>query len=140
MTADEFVSRLEKVRRTGRGTWIACCPAHEDRTPSMTIREADDGRILLHCFAGCDVSAITGAVGVELHELFPDSREDYTAPLRRSFPAADVLEALVGETFYVAYMAAAMAGGYQLEERDKLILEQACDRVMEARRLALGER
>lgn len=139
MTADEFVSRLEKAKRTGRGTWIACCPAHEDRSPSMTIRETDGGTILLHCFAGCDVYAIASAVGVELHELFPPKPEaDFVKPLRRSFPASDVLEAVSTEAFYVAFMASQMATGHELDQVDREVLLQSCERLMEARRLALG--
>jgi DNA primase len=53
MKVDAFLDKLTKVKRTGNGTWLACCPAHEDRSPSMSVRELDDGRVLVHCFAGC---------------------------------------------------------------------------------------
>ena len=43
---------LEDVRQTGLDQWMARCPSHEDKTPSLSIREGDDGRVLLHCFAG----------------------------------------------------------------------------------------
>jgi len=145
MKAEAFLSRCEKVRRTGDGTWIACCPAHEDRNPSMTVRELEDGRVLVHCFAGCAVDSILGAVGMDFDALFPDKppRADHVAPLRRPFPAADVLEAVANETFYVAFMAAALANapvGYGLTDRDRALLSQSYDRLMEARRLALGPR
>lgn len=95
---DNLLPRLEKVRRTGSGTWLACCPAHDDRHPSMTVRELEDGRLLLHCFTGCDVGQIVGAVGLELSDLFPPrALGDCVQPVRRPFPAADVLEALAGE-------------------------------------------
>jgi hypothetical protein len=140
MKAEAFLSRCEKVRRTGNGTWIACCPAHEDRSPSMTVRELEDERVLVHCFAGCAVDAILGAVGLDFDALFPDKppRADHVAPLRRPFPAADVLEAVAGEVFYVAYMAATMGQGHQLSATDKALLDQSYDRIMESRRLALG--
>jgi len=137
--AEAFLSSCEKVRSTGNGTWIACCPAHEDRNPSMTVRELEDGRVLVHCFAGCAVDAVLGAVGLDFDALFPDRpKQDHVAPLRRPFPAADVLEAVVGETFYVAFMAAIMSEGHVLTPTDKRLLEQSYDRIMEARRLALG--
>ena len=41
-----------KAKRVG-STWMACCPTHEDRNPSLSIREAD-GKILVHCHAGCE--------------------------------------------------------------------------------------
>lgn len=140
MKAEAFLSRCEKVRATVNGTWIACCPGHEDKNPSMTVRELEDGRVLVHCFAGCDVEQILGAVGMDFDALFPDKppRADHIAPLRRPFPASDVLEAVANETFYVAYMAATMADGYQLDQHDRTILMQAFDRLMEARRLGLG--
>jgi hypothetical protein len=36
------------------------CPAHEDQDPSLSIRDADDGQILVHCHAGCDQSLVIG--------------------------------------------------------------------------------
>jgi hypothetical protein len=40
--------------RKAGGGWIACCPAHDDREPSLSIRDADDGKVLVRCHAGCD--------------------------------------------------------------------------------------
>ena len=57
MNVAALLERLEKVRRTPTGH-IARCPAHPDKTPSLSIREADDGKLLVHCFAGCDHDAI----------------------------------------------------------------------------------
>jgi hypothetical protein len=71
MIAHRLLDRLEKVRSTGPGRWSACCPSHRDGTPSLSIREADDGRLLIHCFAGCDVGEIVAAVGLGLEQLFP---------------------------------------------------------------------
>ena len=39
--------------KAGAG-WMALCPVHHDRKPSLSIREADEGRVLVHCHAGCD--------------------------------------------------------------------------------------
>jgi hypothetical protein len=69
MSADRVLSGLEKVRRTGPGRWSARCPAHEDRAPSLSIRETDDGRVLLHCFGGCQTEAVIGALGLEWEAL-----------------------------------------------------------------------
>ena len=72
MTAEEMLSRLEKVKRTGPGRWIARCPAHDDKDPSLSIRELDDGGFLLHCFASCGVDDVVAAIGIELSDLFPE--------------------------------------------------------------------
>src|SRR6185312_8947072 len=50
MSADA-IARALKARRSGTG-WIAKCPAHDDRNPSLSIRDAD-GKVLFHCHAGC---------------------------------------------------------------------------------------
>ena len=68
--------------------WQSLCPAHEDRSPSLSVREGDDGRALVHCFVGCEVEAILPAVGLQLTDLFDDRSEPaWTAPpgLERRF-------------------------------------------------------
>jgi hypothetical protein len=49
----ETLARALGGRRSGR-TWLARCPAHDDREPSLAIRDGDDGHVLVHCHAGCD--------------------------------------------------------------------------------------
>lgn len=89
---DNLVSRLQKPKRTGKDSWIACCPAHQDKNPSMTIREIEPDKILLHCFAGCSVEEITGAVGLGIGDLMPDRAPDaLRKPTAIPFNARDVL-------------------------------------------------
>ncbi len=72
MTVQELLSQLDGVRHTPRG-WTAKCPAHDDRRPSLSIRETDDGQTLVYCFAGCSVEAICAALGLRLCDLFANS-------------------------------------------------------------------
>ena len=72
MSADELLSKLDRVRVHGTNKWSARCPAHADRSPSLSIRVAEDGRILVHCFAGCSVHEICGMLGLSVGELFSD--------------------------------------------------------------------
>lgn len=102
MNIDNLLSRLHKVKKTGPDRWLACCPAHEDKTPSMAIRELGDGRILIHDFAGCSVEAILDAVGLSFDDLFPERLMDHGKPLSRPFNAHDVLEALSMESMIVS--------------------------------------
>lgn len=67
----DFLERLEGVRQTGPGNWSAKCPAHADRSPSLSIKDAGD-RLLVHCHAGCSAADITGAVGLQLRDLFAE--------------------------------------------------------------------
>lgn len=74
-TLNEFLSRLKGVRRCGSG-FKALCPAHNDRNPSLHISQAADGKVLLHCFAGCTVEDICAALGIETSDLFPTPLEE----------------------------------------------------------------
>ena len=75
------LSRVEGAKANGRG-WIARCPAHDDRTPSLSITQGEDGRALLHCHAGCAHDVIVSALGIEERELFAGARESIQPPPR----------------------------------------------------------
>ena len=77
MTAEVLLNQLHKVRKTGDGKWIACCPSHPDKTPSLSIKETSDGHVLIHCFAGCDPVDILSMTGLTMSDLFPD-RDQYS--------------------------------------------------------------
>lgn len=69
---DTVLSRLADVRQVGEGQWKACCPCHDSRSrQSLSITLADDGKVLLHCFAKCDIKAILGALNLKSSDLFP---------------------------------------------------------------------
>lgn len=122
MAVDTVLSRLTKLRQTGRGTWLACCPAHEDRTPSLTVRELDDGRILIHCFAGCGASDVLAALSLEMTDLFPERLGSFPA-VRQPFSPMDVLRALRREAGIIAIQSADIAEGRQLSKES---IKRAC--------------
>jgi hypothetical protein len=70
MIVEEIVSRLD-AKRNGDG-WQAKCPAHQDREPSLSIKEGSDGRTLLHCHAGCSIENVLSALGLTHRDLFRD--------------------------------------------------------------------
>jgi hypothetical protein len=107
---DLVLERLRNVRKTGRDTWMASCPAHEDRNASLSVRHADDGKVLLHCFAGCSSHEVIGALGLKVSDLFPDGGR-HAKPESRPFPAADVLRALSFEALVVLASAKAVLAG-----------------------------
>jgi hypothetical protein len=74
------LSRLPGARRSGAG-WEARCPAHQDRKASLSVGVGEHGRVLLHCFAGCEFVEIVRALGVDCGELFSprDQRESRAA-------------------------------------------------------------
>ena len=77
---DLLLSQLQKVQQRGKGQWLACCPAHEDRSPSLAIKENSDGRILVKCFAGCGATDVVHAVGLTLADLFPEGGKESFDP------------------------------------------------------------
>lgn len=70
MTTEELLGLLQNVRRTPRG-WASRCPGHNDKSPSLSIREGDDQKILLRCFAGCTIDEICSALHIQKRDLFP---------------------------------------------------------------------
>jgi AAA domain len=66
---ENLVSRLH-AKRSGKG-WLARCPAHDDRKPSLSIDEGADGRVLLKCHAGCGANDVLAALGMTARDLFP---------------------------------------------------------------------
>ena len=69
MTAAELADRLG-AKRSGTG-WTARCPAHEDRTPSLSITEGDNGGTVMHCHAGCTTEDIVKALDLTMKDLAP---------------------------------------------------------------------
>jgi 5S rRNA maturation endonuclease (ribonuclease M5) len=71
---DLVLSRLDKVRQAGSG-WEACCPAHADDKPSLTIGIGREGQVLLHCHSGaaCSFSDICDAISLKPNDLWPES-------------------------------------------------------------------
>jgi hypothetical protein len=129
--ADTLLSRLTKVR--GRaGSWVACCPAHDDRSPSLSIRE-DGDRVLVHCHAGCEVSAVLGAVGLDMTDLFPPRPEPGPQPRHQRVRlfASDVLRVLHTEAAVVMVAAYHVRNGIKLTDEDMARLALAWQRIDE---------
>ncbi len=67
-----ILEKLSRVNPAATG-WLALCPAHDDQQPSLSISEGSDGRVLLHCHAGCPPEKIVKALGLKMSDLFPDA-------------------------------------------------------------------
>jgi K+-transporting ATPase c subunit len=115
---DLFLSTLDKVKAQGKG-WIACCPAHNDRTPSLSISEAEDGTVLFRCFAGCKPADVVSGARLEWSSLFPGklSLADRLEHERKSLAAARAKAELLLEL--------AEANASTLDDDDLLIAAKA---------------
>lgn len=133
MDIETILYRLDKPRRTGRGSYVACCPAHADKAPSLSLRELDDGRVLMHCFGGCSVHEVVAALGLTLSDLFPEKVDSHHAQHeRRPFPAADILRCIAFEALVVATAGATLLSGHAFSDVDRQRLMLAVGRIQAA--------
>ena len=135
MTVDAVLSQCDLVRETGPGKFIARCPAHDDRSPSLAIRECDDGRVLLHCFAGCEVESVLTAVGLDFGDLYPDKPDAGHShkPVRQRFDARQVLATLDHESLVVSIIGADFLEQKEIDDETWSRLGIAVHRINAAR-------
>lgn len=132
MSIENLLSRLDKVRRRGNNKWMASCPCHTDKTPSLSIKD-DNGTILLHCFSQeCSAHEICSTIGMEVIDLFPPS-DNYDAQQsggKKLFhDSAQVLECLAFETLVVLVTAEDMANKRTITEENHERLMQSIQRI-----------
>ncbi len=118
---DQVLPLLTKVRQRQSGQWSACCPAHDDKGPSLSVRENTDGAVLIYCHAGCEVAEIVGAMGLDMADLFPPRDTPPGTPKRtpRLLTASQALDLLADESLLVAVAAANVGHGVALTTVDK---------------------
>jgi len=120
MKAEKLLERLEMVRKTGTGKWIARCPAHDDGTPSLSVTEIENGnRVLIHCRGGCGALHILESIGMDWSALYPDEQESYR-PMWRSNTEQKAIDDMI-----IAIAQARRDKGERLNEVDKQALIQA---------------
>lgn len=76
--AGDVAMRLSKPgrgrsKKSGEG-WMAPCPAHDDRTPSLSLKNGDDGKLLWYCFGGCQSADVKRAISAVIGDEAPSSR------------------------------------------------------------------
>ena len=129
MQAENLVVYLGQVKKTHSG-WMACCPAHDDSSPSLSIKQAND-RILMHCFAGCSVGSITAALGLNMGDLFSRSSRFTRRPKIRNDEL--IRRVLYNEIIYSAVYEKELQSVGALSNLDTMRLHLAKSRVVKAR-------
>jgi hypothetical protein len=134
MSLQTLLSRLDRVKQTGRGRWLACCPAHDSKSrPSVAITETDDGKVLVHDFGGCSVYDVLASVGMKVDDLFPDGRPRSALKANRMpFSYADALRCVSFEALLAAVAAGNLARGVPLTDDDRSRLWLAANRINHA--------
>jgi len=140
VSASAILERLHGVKRIGPGRWLAKCPAHDDKRPSLSISETPDGRILIKDWGGCGTDSILKDLGLDFSALFP---ERFPGGLHRTdkaprIPASDILLAVAGEVEVACCAAAEMAAGNVLNVVDHDRLRLAARRLNAACEVANG--
>ena len=128
---DALLAQLERVRKTAPGEWVACCPAHADRSPSLSLKDCGDGRLLLHCFAGCSVEEVCGSLGITLADLMPERTPDKTYR-RLPYNGATVAHIISVKAGAAALAAKDMADGKTLSAADRQALFESAQFIAEA--------
>lgn len=130
MKLNNLLSRLQKVKRNANDAWIACCPAHDDRSPSLAIKDAGDGRIVLKCFAGCETIDILGAVGLDWEDVMPEKAVVHHAPqVKQTLYATDALKVLRTESQIITMAAMDISKGRAIGESELKRIRLAMERI-----------
>jgi len=134
VNAAQLLDRLDRVKQTAPGRWLARCPAHEDRAPSLSIRELDDGRVLLNDFGGCSTADVLAALGLAMSDLFPQRLNGHSyAPSHTRIAPRDLLLIVSEEVTLVGIIAADILERRTISEADWKRLAQAAGRIGRAR-------
>lgn len=132
---NNLLNRLDGVKSTGNGKWLAKCPAHEDRNASFGIKLTDEGSILLNCFAGCDKETILGSLGLTFSDLFPPKPErfDYTRskPRPPKFSAHEIVKLAVFESTLIVLAIGQLMTTGKISPTDLVRVNTAIDTLSE---------
>ncbi|MDD5581191.1 MAG: CHC2 zinc finger domain-containing protein [Methylobacter sp.] len=124
---DNFLNRLENVKQAGTGKWLSCCPAHDDRSPSLAVKLVDDDKISIHCFAGCAVADIIAAVNLTLADLMPDKPQGYDRQKIKApkFSKYELFDLIAFESLILAAAVRMLLSGNSLDPDDLTRINQA---------------
>ena len=136
--AELLISMLESCRQSGPGKWIARCPAHDDKSPSLSIMDGDDGKALLHCFAGCESSDVVAAIGLSMSDLFPDTAKPCDSAVITKRKHGAMREILSDEQFYAAIFDADIAKGKSVTHQEVARSSLAKHRIWKTERMLMN--
>lgn len=136
MTTESLLTQLGGVRETGHGKYVARCPAHDDKSPSLAIKDCGDGRVLLHCFAGCETEDVLNAIGLTFSDVMPERIGGDHSYRPQSFDARQVLATLDHESLVVAIIGADFLEHKEIDVPTWSRLAQGVHRINSARAIA----
>ena len=134
---DTLLAQLERVKQTGPDKWRARCPSHQGDSSSnrsLSIREAETGAVLMHCFAGCEINDIVRKVQLQMSDLFPQDEYIQHAKYARK-PRGQDLRKIIDGCRFVAHIvetgADKMLNREELTEDDLMVLKGVAQHLIE---------
>lgn len=120
---ERLLSRLDKVEqlppRQHQARYRACCPAHDDKKPSLSITLSQSDTILLRCWSGCSVEEVVGAVGMDMQDLFPKDVQAHHVPKeRRPFSADQAAKVVAADAMLTAMVISRVRRGDKVSQVD----------------------
>jgi len=128
-----LLSRLDKVKKTGNSSWIACCPSHDDSSPSLAIKDSD-GKILIHCFAGCETIDVIESVGLTFSDLMPEKYTKDQKPTKKPFKDSELIRFIAQETTIIYLTGVKLMKGEQIIDEELERFNLAVSKIREAQR------
>ena len=142
MNIDVLLSHLDGVKETGTGKYLSRCPAHDDRSPSLAIKEGDDGRVLLHCFAGCETEDVLSAIDLTFADVMPEriGQEHAYKPVRNRISPKDALATMDHESLVVAIIGSDFLDSKNIDMETWSRLASAIERINTTRAMCVPAR
>ena len=129
MNIDTVLSRLDKVKKTSKDNeYSALCSAHDDKSPSLSIKELPDGRILINCFAGCESKQVLDSIGLSFEDLYPESKGSFKSE-KRPFSSSHGLKMIGYESIIILACAGFLREGKELSEANFARMVEAVTRI-----------
>lgn len=137
MSVNNLLSRLNKVKKSGQNSWMACCPSHADKQASLIITDNGDGHVLLNCFAGCDTYNILKSVGLDWDDVMPEKAIGHRISQKpQIIYSTEAMRLIRYEAQIICLCGFDMSKGKQLDEADIERMKLAMQRINKALELA----
>ena len=124
------MNHFDGVRETGNGQYSCRCPAHEDKSASLGIKEGDGGRILLNCFASCDALSVLNAAGLDWKDIM--NEEKLYQAVKHKFNPFAVLKMIRDEVLIIGLASVDIRAGKPLNDVEHARLLKAVGNVRDA--------
>ena len=131
---DTVLQHLTKVKKTSKG-YQALCPAHKDKSPSLSVKETADGRLLLHCHAGCTTGAVLASIGLKLSDLYPATNTPRRPPPAPGVSRSELHKAASFEKTILYFASCDLSRGKTLNATDIARCDLARTRLQTAKEL-----